>query len=90
MDKAASKRVFVAEGISTPRSHTYHRYEMKRDLAGEIERDFSLPVVVKAASQGSSIGVYIVETKDKLQEALQEAFTYNDEVLVEEFIRGRG
>ena len=89
MDKAASKRVFVAEGISTPRSHTYHRYEMKRDLAGEIERDFSLPVVVKAASQGSSIGVYIVETKDKLQEALQEAFTYNDEVLVEEFIRGR-
>ena len=33
MDKAASKRVFVAEGISTPRSHTYHAFEMKRDLA---------------------------------------------------------
>ena len=64
MDKAASKRVFVAEGISTPRSHTYHRYEMKRDLAAEIEQGFSLPVVVKAASQGSSIGVYIVETKE--------------------------
>ena len=40
MDKAASKRVFVAEGISTPRSHTYHRYEMKRDLAAEIEQGF--------------------------------------------------
>ena len=89
MDKAASKRVFVAEGISTPRSHTYHSYEMKRDLAKEIEHDFSLPVVVKAASQGSSIGVYIVDTAADLAAALKEAFSYNDEVLVEEFIKGR-
>lgn len=89
MDKAASKRVFVAEGISTPRSRTYHSYETKKNLAGEIERDFSLPVVVKAASQGSSIGVYIVETAAGLSDALKEAFTYNDEVLVEEFIKGR-
>lgn len=89
MDKAASKRVFVAEGISTPRSHTYHAFEMKqRDLAKEIESEFSLPVVVKAASQGSSIGVYIVETAADLKKALEEAFSYNDEVLVEEFIKG--
>lgn len=89
MDKAASKRVFVAEGISTPRSHTFHAFEMKRDLVREIEQKFNWPVVVKAASQGSSIGVYIVENKDALADALKEAFTYNDEVLVEEFIKGR-
>ena len=89
MDKAASKRVFVAEGISTPRSHTYQSYEMQqRDLAAEIEQEFGLPVVVKAASQGSSIGVYIVEQPAELAEALKEAFTYNDEVLVEQFIKG--
>ena len=40
MDKAASKRVFVAEGIPTPRSHTYYRYEMKRSLAEEIQQEF--------------------------------------------------
>ena len=89
MDKAASKRVFVAEGISTPRSHTYYSYEMKRGLAAEIEAEFSLPMVVKAASQGSSIGVYIVESHEELKNALVQAFKYNDEVLVEEFIRGR-
>ena len=89
MDKAASKRVFVAEGISTPRSRTYHSFEMKRDLAAEIKKEFSLPVVVKAASQGSSIGVYIVESEAELGQALQDAFKYNDVVLVEEFIRGR-
>lgn len=89
MDKAASKRIFVAEGISTPRSRTYHAFERKRDLAAEIEKTFAFPVVVKAASQGSSIGVYIVESQAELVEALQEAFAYNDEVLVEEFIKGR-
>ena len=89
MDKAASKRVFLAEGISTPRSRTYYSYEMKRGLAEEIEAEFSLPMVVKAASQGSSIGVYIVESHMELKNALVEAFKYNDEVLVEEFIKGR-
>lgn len=89
MDKAASKRIFVAEGISTPRAHTYQKYELKRGLAKEISEEFSFPVVVKAASQGSSIGVYIVEELAELDKALEDAFSYNDEVLVEEFIRGR-
>jgi D-ala D-ala ligase N-terminal domain protein len=90
MDKAASKRFFIAEGISTPKAKTYRRFEHKaRDLACEIESQFSLPVVVKAASQGSSVGVYIVETKADLKESIDEAFRYDEEVLVEEFIRGR-
>ncbi len=89
MDKVASKRVFMAEGISTPRSHTYHAFEMKRDLVQEIATAFHMPVVVKAAAQGSSIGVYIVENAEELSAALKEAFSYNDEVLVEEFIKGR-
>ncbi len=89
MDKAASKRVFLAEGISTPRSQTFHAFEMKHSLVEKIEKNFSWPVVVKAASQGSSIGVYIVQNHEELEKSLQEAFTYNDEVLVEEFIKGR-
>ncbi len=89
MDKAASKRVFLGAGISTPRSRTYHRYEMKRNLAAEITGEFSIPVVVKAVSQGSSIGVVIVEKAAELEHALTEAFQYNDEVLVEEFIQGK-
>lgn len=89
MDKAASKRVFLAEGISTPRSRMFHNFDQKRGLAVEIEKEFSLPVVVKATSQGSSIGVYIVESHEELEKALKEAFRYNDEVLVEEFIKGK-
>ncbi len=89
MDKAASKRIFVAEGISTPRAHTYQQYEIKRGLTKEIAEEFGFPVVVKAASQGSSIGVYIVEEISALEQAIRDAFSYNDEIVVEEFIRGR-
>ena len=57
MDKAATKRVCVAEGISTPRSHAYHRFEMQqRDLTAEIMEEFGLPGVVKASSQGNDRG----------------------------------
>ena len=90
MDKVATKRFFMAEGIPTPKAHTYFRYEFKkRDLTGEILQEFSVPVVVKASSQGSSIGVVIVEKAEELDAALSEAFKYDREVLVEEFIKGR-
>ena len=80
----------MAEGIPTPKAHTYFRYEFKkRDLTGEILQEFSVPVVVKASSQGSSIGVVIVEKAEELEAALSEAFKYDREVLVEEFIKGR-
>ena len=90
MDKVATKRFFMAEGIPTPKAHTYFSYEFKkRDLTGEILQEFSVPVVVKASSQGSSIGVVIVEKAEELEAALSEAFKYDREVLVEEFIKGR-
>lgn len=90
MDKVATKRFFMAGGIPTPKAHTYFRYEFKkRDLTGEILQEFSVPVVVKASSQGSSIGVVIVEKAEELEAALSEAFKYDREVLVEEFIKGR-
>lgn len=50
---------------------------------------FSLPVVIKPASQGSSIGVEIVKEEKKLDEALANAFKYSRDILVEEFIGGK-
>ena len=90
MDKVATKRFFMAEGIPPPRAHTYFRFEYsKRNLAQEIIEEFGVPVVVKASSQGSSIGVVIVEQPEELEAALEEAFKYDHEILVEEFIKGR-
>jgi D-alanine-D-alanine ligase len=47
------------------------------------------PVVVKPSCQGSTIGVTIVESPDGIQSAYAEAFRYGDEILVEEYIKGR-
>ena len=89
MDKAASKHLFVASAISTPKSKVYTKVDLKRDLVKEITAEFAIPVVVKSAAQGSSIGVTIVEKQEDLPEAIKNAFEYSPNILVEEFIKGR-
>lgn len=89
MNKTATKRVLLAEGIPTPRSVVCTgRDKVERDLPAEIARAFAFPLLVKAAEQGSSIGVVIVESAARLAAALDEAFSYGEYVLVEEFVRG--
>lgn len=89
MDKAISKRLFQAAGIPTPRSRIYSETEKGRPLAAEIQAEFGVPVVVKAAAQGSSIGVVIVEKQEDVASAVDEAFKYSDHIVVEEFITGK-
>lgn len=89
MDKGVSKRLFEAAQIPTPRSRIFNRQTGQSEIEQQIESEFSLPLVVKATSQGSSIGVVIVKEKTGVADALTEAFRYSEEVLVEEFIDGR-
>jgi len=88
MDKVASKRIFQATEIPTPRCLILSN-EGSRDYNEIILNSFSLPVVVKPASQGSSLGVVIVKQEKDLAEALEVAFSYGEEVLIEEFIKGK-
>ena len=86
MDKNLSKRFFVANQIPTPEG-----IAMKRDSANWKfeETGLSLPCVVKPCRGGSSVGVSIVWTEQDFQKALEEAFRWEDEVVVETYIRGR-
>lgn len=87
MDKTVSKRLFISAGIPTPRAAFYaSKDKVTADL---ILTEFRLPIVVKAAAQGSSIGVIIVESADALPRAIADAFSYSDHILVEEFIAGK-
>jgi D-alanine-D-alanine ligase len=49
----------------------------------------ALPCIVKPCTGGSSIGISKAETKDELKNAVDEAFKYEDEILIESFIAGR-
>ena len=90
MDKTVSKRLFLSAGIPTPRSRLYNKQTAGLDATvTEIQEQFGVPVVIKAAAQGSSIGVMIVEELAGIKAAVAEAFTYSGHIVVEEFIQGK-
>jgi D-alanine-D-alanine ligase len=82
MDKWVTKLVAEAVGVATAPGQLLTR-------AGAGEYAWRGPVVVKPVAAGSSQGVSLVETADRLPAALAEAFSYDDRVLVEEVVYGR-
>ena len=88
MDKCAAKSILLAADIPTPPAVSLFSYEDRAEQIARVEGRLSLPVIVKAAEQGSSIGVYRAATREELSEALEMAFSYGKTVLVEEFIEG--
>lgn len=92
MDKALSKKVFMASGVPTPPALFFGLQDKLTGFAAMISRireGFALPVVIKAATQGSSIGVTIVDTAEKLPAAVDDAFLYSESIVVEQFISGK-
>lgn len=86
MDKGFTRQVFLQSGIDTPKGASLRKNDADHSLRA---LGLSLPVVVKPCSGGSSIGVYIVNTEEEYTEALEKSFRYEDEVIIEEYIRGR-
>ena len=83
MDKALTKDIVKNHGINVPDSYTV----FSEKEAFSITTNF--PVVVKVATEGSSIGVFIVNNQEEYEKAVNEAFKIGDKVLIEEFIEGR-
>lgn len=89
MDKIASHRVFTAYGLNVPRYKVIER-PVDPSLKVISEGDFlEFPLVVKPATQGSSVGLSIVDKKDELDKALELAFNFDERLLIEEYINGR-
>ena len=86
MDKGMSKMLFEKAGIPTPKGIRMNKKETDRDVKS---RGVSLPCVVKPCCGGSSVGVSIVQTEEDFAKALEEAFFWEDEVIVEDYIAGR-
>jgi D-alanine-D-alanine ligase len=86
MDKVMTKHIFACEGIRTP-EYVVLRAGMPLDL-GPVAAALGTKVVVKPSTEGSAIGVHIVHESAELPEAVAEAFTHDDVVLVERFVAG--
>ena len=81
MNKGLTKDIFTCHKIPTP-----FGIRLKK---GEERKKIPFPCIVKACCGGSSVGVSIAEKEEEYEDALKEAFRYDDEVIVEQYIRGR-
>ena len=86
MNKIMSKKIFEREGIPTPRWQAARASDPQGAL--RAAKAIGLPCVVKPACEGSTIGVSIVREADGLQAALDTAFGFGPEALIEEFVQG--
>ena len=82
MDKGLSKQIFAGSGISTPQGYT-----LKKGDA--LPKDVIYPAVVKACNGGSSVGVYMAQDEQECSKAMEQAYAYDSQVIVEQYIKGR-
>lgn len=81
MDKGLTKDIFASYQIPTPQG-----IRLKK---GEEKKKIPFPCIVKTCCGGSSVGVCIAHQEEEYEDALKEAFRYGDEVIVEQYIKGR-
>ena len=86
MNKGIAKQFFQANHIPTPRGISMTKEKRIDDVA---QLEISFPCVVKPCCGGSSIGVTIVTNQEEFNIALDEAFHWENEIIIEEYVRGR-
>ncbi len=86
MDKGIAKQIFRESGVPTPMGTALKKAKKEASLA---DLGLSLPVVVKPCAGGSSIGVYIAETEEQYHDAIENSFRYDEEVVIEQYVKGR-
>src|ERR1700747_1018764 len=79
-DKILSKQKFLEHNVAPPESETID--------AGQRPK-ISVPLVVKPARQGSTVGIVIVKKEAELDSGLKEAAKYDSKLLIEKFVSGR-
>lgn len=86
MDKNLTKAVCQQQGIATPAWRIVKNAAEFKTASAEISNEYGYPIVVKPASEGSSVGVSITR-ENELDKAFENASQYGD-VIVEQFIAG--
>jgi D-alanine-D-alanine ligase len=89
MDKAMAKEVLAAGGFAQARWLAVAEHELEPGTPARIVESLGLPVFVKPANMGSSVGVSKAKTVEALRTALEVAFGYDEVVVVEEAVTGR-
>lgn len=88
MDKDVAKRLMREAGVPTSNYVAFSKSEKDSFTFELVKEQFGLPLFVKPANMGSSVGINKVNTKEDFQNAVEEAFLYDTKIIIEEFIDG--
>lgn len=92
-DKVVAKAHFAAAGVPTPDGYAFSQDAFRElgagEALGDIRARLGLPLVVKPAKQGSSLGISVAREPGDVPGALMTALSYDDRVLMERHVSGR-
>lgn len=89
MDKDVMKRLLKEAGINTPKFLVFRRNQRSDLNFEEIKTQLGMPCFIKPANTGSSVGVNKVRNLAEFEAAIEEGFSYDHKIIIEEFIPGR-
>ena len=93
MDKVQAKDAIEDAGLPTPDWFAFNQTAFREfgaaDALGGLEETLGFPLVVKPSRGGSSLGVRFAAAAGEVPQALVSAFSYDDRVLIENFVDGR-
>lgn len=89
MDKDIMKRLLLHAGLNTARYVMYRAHERKQISYSVVTKELGLPIFVKPANLGSSVGISKVHSPKEFTQALDLAFTYDNKIIIEEYIKGQ-
>ena len=87
MNKRVSKEIYRSSGIRVPKDIILKKEETVP--VGKIRDILGTPIVIKPVSEGSSIGISIMDNDHDILAGIEKAFQFDQEILLEEYVSGR-
>jgi D-alanine-D-alanine ligase len=89
MDKDVAKRLLRDAGLAIARFLVFDRSSLNKIDFNETKNVLGVPLFIKPANLGSSVGINKVNDRGQFEAAVNEAFKYDNKIVIEEFIEGR-
>ncbi len=89
MDKDITKRLLRDAGISIAEFLVFKKNEKESINFEEVKNKLGLPIFIKPANAGSSVGISKIKNKNEFIEGIKKAFCFDNKILIEENISGR-
>lgn len=89
MDKDVMKRLLRDAGIRTAKFLVFDRSSLSEMKLDGIEQQLGLPLFLKPANLGSSVGIHKITARSHFDRAVKDALRYDNKILLEEYIQGR-